>query len=102
MAVGLEPPKKIFCHGHWTIDDKKISKSTGNVISPFNVHTEFTPDGLRYFLLREAVPHSNASKAKYMQNTEYIMYLNIFTFTRLRMLLFSFLQTIVHEKFDTY
>lgn len=78
MAVGLEPPKKLFCHGHWTIDDKKISKSTGNVISPFSVHTEFTTDGLRYFLLREAVPHSNASKAKYMQYSVYYVFKHIY------------------------
>ncbi|XP_031847383.1 methionyl-tRNA synthetase, mitochondrial isoform X2 [Nomia melanderi] len=74
MAVGLEPPKRLFCHGHWTIDDKKISKSTGNVISPFTVSDEFTTDGFRYFLLREAVPHSNANyssrKTRFVLNAE--------------------------------
>lgn len=61
IAAGLEPPKKLLCHGHWTIDDVKMSKSKGNVISPFIAMNDFTQDGLRYFLLREAVLHSDAN-----------------------------------------
>ncbi|XP_076631081.1 methionyl-tRNA synthetase, mitochondrial [Colletes latitarsis] len=61
MAAGLEPPKKLLCHGHWTINDLKMSKSRGNVISPFETMVDFTPDGLRYFLLRQAVLHSDAN-----------------------------------------
>ncbi|KOC59216.1 Methionine--tRNA ligase, mitochondrial [Habropoda laboriosa] len=61
MAVGLEPPKQLLCHGHWTIEDSKMSKSKGNVISPFTTAKDFTADGLRYFLLREAVLHADAN-----------------------------------------
>lgn len=39
-----------------------MSKSKGNVISPFEAATNFTEEGLRYFILREAVPYSDASK----------------------------------------
>ena len=34
MAAGLELPKRILCHGHWLMDNKKMSKSLGNVIDP--------------------------------------------------------------------
>lgn len=63
MAVGLEPPRRLLCHGHWTVDDQKMSKSKGNVISPFEAMGNFTSDGLRYFLLRQAVLHADASMA---------------------------------------
>lgn len=62
IAAGLEPPQTLLCHGHWTVDDRKMSKSKGNVISPFEAATTFTEEGLRYFILREAVPYSDASK----------------------------------------
>ncbi|XP_076650880.1 methionyl-tRNA synthetase, mitochondrial isoform X1 [Halictus rubicundus] len=69
MAVGLEPPKRLLCHGHWTVDDQKMSKSKGNVISPFDAMLKFTAEGLRYFLLRQAVPHSDANyNARKIQN----------------------------------
>ncbi|XP_014602963.1 PREDICTED: methionine--tRNA ligase, mitochondrial isoform X1 [Polistes canadensis] len=61
IAAGLEPPRTLLCHGHWIVDDKKMSKSIGNVISPFEAAANFTEEGLRYFILREAVPHSNAN-----------------------------------------
>ncbi|XP_015433104.1 PREDICTED: methionine--tRNA ligase, mitochondrial-like [Dufourea novaeangliae] len=69
MAVGLEPPKKLLCHGHWTVNDQKMSKSKGNVISPFDAVVDFTSDGLRYFLLRQAVLHADANyNTKKIQN----------------------------------
>ncbi|XP_060825235.1 methionine--tRNA ligase, mitochondrial-like isoform X2 [Bombus pascuorum] len=61
MAAGLELPEKLICHGHWAVKDKKMSKSKGNVISPFEAMHNFTQDGLRYFLLRQAVLHSDAN-----------------------------------------
>ncbi|XP_076240243.1 methionyl-tRNA synthetase, mitochondrial isoform X2 [Calliopsis andreniformis] len=61
MAVGLEPPQKLLCHGHWTVDYLKMSKSKGNVISPFEAMATFTSDGLRYFLLRQAVLDADAN-----------------------------------------
>ncbi|CAK9824765.1 Methionine--tRNA ligase, mitochondrial [Anthophora retusa] len=61
MAADLEPPKQLLCHGHWTVKDEKMSKSKGNVISPFTAVKDFTTDGFRYFLLREAVLHADAN-----------------------------------------
>lgn len=62
IAAGLEPPKTLLCHAHWTVDHKKMSKSRGNVISPFEAANIYSDEGLRYFILREAVPQNDASK----------------------------------------
>ncbi|KAK2183237.1 hypothetical protein NP493_319g04005 [Ridgeia piscesae] len=59
MAAGLEPPRKILCHSHWTIDGVKMSKSRGNVVDPFDRLQKYSSDAVRYFLLREGVPHSD-------------------------------------------
>ncbi|XP_066581766.1 methionine--tRNA ligase, mitochondrial isoform X2 [Prorops nasuta] len=61
IAAGLEPPKTLLCHSHWTIEGKKMSKSKGNVVSPFEAANIFSEDGLRYFLLREGVPQSDGN-----------------------------------------
>ncbi|CAL8070315.1 unnamed protein product [Orchesella dallaii] len=61
IAAGLEPPRKILCHCHWTVDNKKMSKSVGNVVDPISLSEKYGTDGLRYFLLREGTPHSDAN-----------------------------------------
>tara|TARA_Y100001970_G_scaffold69243_1_gene88329 strand:- start:7012 stop:8529 length:1518 start_codon:yes stop_codon:yes gene_type:complete len=58
MAAGIEPPKKIFAHGWWTNEGQKISKSTGNIIDPYEIINEYGLDQIRYFLFRE-VPFGN-------------------------------------------
>ncbi|XP_077289916.1 methionyl-tRNA synthetase, mitochondrial [Arctopsyche grandis] len=59
MAVGLEPPRKILCHGHWTVNGKKMSKSLNNIVNPYETVTKL--EALRYFLLREGTMHSDAN-----------------------------------------
>lgn len=61
IAADLELPQKLLVHSHWTVDDQKMSKSRGNVIAPDEAATRYTYEGLRYFLLREGVPHSDGS-----------------------------------------
>ncbi|KAK5644850.1 hypothetical protein RI129_006150 [Pyrocoelia pectoralis] len=61
LAANLELPKSLLCHSHWTVDDEKMSKSKNNVICPFNRSALYTSDGLRYFLLREGVAHSDGN-----------------------------------------
>ncbi|KAH0956332.1 hypothetical protein HN011_008442 [Eciton burchellii] len=61
IAAGLEPPKTLLCHAHWIVDHKKMSKSKGNVISPFEAANNYSEDGLRYFILREAVLQNDAN-----------------------------------------
>lgn len=58
MALDLELPKSIYAHGWIMIDKSKMSKSTGNVISPKSVMGAFNlknPDALRYFMVTAAV-----------------------------------------------
>jgi len=53
MSAGLPIPRKVFAHGWWTIEGKKMSKSLGNVIDPLDLAQQYGVDALRYFLLRE-------------------------------------------------
>jgi len=53
LAVGLEPPKRIFVHGFFTVNGQKMSKTLGNVIDPVYLADKYGTDALRYFLLRE-------------------------------------------------
>jgi methionyl-tRNA synthetase len=52
MAAGLPLPKKILCHNHWTMSNRKMSKSLGNVVNPFSAVEKWDLDPLRYFLMR--------------------------------------------------
>jgi len=58
MAAGLEPPRRVFAHGWWTIENQKMSKSLGNVVAPATLVETYGLDQTRYFLLRE-VPFGN-------------------------------------------
>lgn len=53
MAADLPPPKRVFAHGWWTNEGKKISKSLGNVIDPVDLVQRYGLDPVRYFLMRE-------------------------------------------------
>jgi methionyl-tRNA synthetase len=52
-AAGLPPPRMLLVHGWWTVDGRKMSKSTGNALDPLGFVTEFGVDAFRYFLVRE-------------------------------------------------
>src|SRR6266496_4181871 len=52
-AAGVPVPTRVFAHGHLTKNGKKLSKTTGNVIDPEALLTQWGPDPVRYFLLRE-------------------------------------------------
>lgn len=53
MAAGIEVPQRIFIHGFLLMGDKKMSKSLGNVLDPFEVIEKFGPDALRFYCFRE-------------------------------------------------
>ncbi|XP_038631615.1 methionine--tRNA ligase, mitochondrial [Scyliorhinus canicula] len=59
MAAGLQLPKQIYVHSHWTVNGQKMSKSLGNVIDPMERFSVYTADGFRYFLLRQGVPETD-------------------------------------------
>jgi methionyl-tRNA synthetase len=53
MALGVEPPRRVFAHGWWTHNGEKMSKSKNNFVRPEEVAAQYGVDALRYFLLRE-------------------------------------------------
>ena len=53
QAAGLPLPKGIIAHGWWLQSGAKMSKSTGNALSPLDLVAEFGADAFRYFLIRE-------------------------------------------------
>ncbi|GAB0138561.1 hypothetical protein EsDP_00006791, partial [Epichloe bromicola] len=52
MALRLPLPKRLLCHNHWTMSNRKMSKSLGNVVNPFFAVQRWDVDPLRYFLMR--------------------------------------------------
>jgi methionyl-tRNA synthetase len=52
-AMGLPLPRKIIAHGWWQKDGARMSKSTGNVVEPLRVISEWGVDAFRYYVVRE-------------------------------------------------
>ena len=52
MSAGYEVPQQIFVHGYLLLEEKKISKSIGNVISPLDLVDVYGPDAVRFWALR--------------------------------------------------
>jgi len=53
MSAGQKLPRQIVVHGFLFNRGEKMSKSTGNVVSPASLVSEYGVDQLRYFFLRE-------------------------------------------------
>jgi methionyl-tRNA synthetase len=53
MAAELPLPEHLFIHGYLLMDDKKMSKSLGNVLDPFAIIDRFGADALRFYCMRE-------------------------------------------------
>ena len=54
MAADLPVPEHVFVHGFLLgSDGRKMSKSLGNVLDPFEVMDEFGTDALRFYLMRD-------------------------------------------------
>ncbi|WP_372789076.1 methionine--tRNA ligase [Paraconexibacter sp.] len=62
MAAGLPVPERVFVHGFLLgSDGRKMSKSLGNVLDPFEVMDRYGTDALRYYLLRDVAFGSDGS-----------------------------------------
>ena len=61
MSAGVPLPTHVVAHGWWLRDDRKISKSVGNVARPDDLVERLGPDALRWFLLRDMVFGQDAS-----------------------------------------
>jgi methionyl-tRNA synthetase len=54
MAADLPVPEHVFVHGFLLgADGRKMSKSLGNVLDPFEVMEQFGTDALRFYLMRD-------------------------------------------------
>ena len=52
LAAGYDVPKQIFVHGYLLLDDRKISKSFGNVLDPLDLIDVYGSDAVRYWCAR--------------------------------------------------
>lgn len=52
LGMDMPLPKKLFVHGYFTLNGKKMSKSLGNTVDPLDLIQKYPVDSLRYFLMR--------------------------------------------------
>lgn len=52
MGLKLPLPKVLYVHGFVTVDDKKMSKTLGNVVAPKDIIDKYGVDAFRYFFMR--------------------------------------------------
>ena len=52
LAAGYDVPDQLFVHGWLLIDDRKISKSFGNVIDPLDLVDAYGADAVRFWSIR--------------------------------------------------
>ncbi len=53
LAAKIDLPKRIYGHGWILSDDKKMSKSKGNILDPLEIIEKYGIDPLRYYLVKE-------------------------------------------------
>ncbi len=60
ISAGLPNSRQVFIHGFISINGQKISKSLGNVISPFDLVPKYGTDAVRYYLLSKVHPYEGS------------------------------------------
>ncbi|MFM7715311.1 MAG: methionine--tRNA ligase, partial [Microcystis sp.] len=53
MSAGLPLPKRVFGHGFLTKDGRKMGKSLGNTLDPFDLVDRYGADAVRYYFVKE-------------------------------------------------
>lgn len=61
LAANIKPPIRIFSHGWILSDEKKMSKSRGNILNPLEIIKSYGVDELRYYLMKEVSHGSDGS-----------------------------------------
>ena len=61
MALDLPLPKHLAVHGWITFNGQKMSKSLGNVVDPFILGKRYSPDAIRYHIMREMALGADSS-----------------------------------------
>ncbi|SGY73202.1 BQ5605_C005g03273 [Microbotryum silenes-dioicae] len=72
LALDLPLPKHLLAHGHWTMDKFKMSKSRGNVASPFTAIEKWGSDAMRCYLMK--VGGNSAVDADYSDEAIEVFY----------------------------
>jgi methionyl-tRNA synthetase len=52
LSAGYDVPRHLFVHGYLLLDERKISKSLGNVIDPLDLVDVYGSDAVRFWALR--------------------------------------------------
>ena len=52
LSAGYEPPRQLFVHGYLLLDERKISKSLGNVVDPLELIDVYGADAVRFWMAR--------------------------------------------------
>jgi methionyl-tRNA synthetase len=52
LSAGYEPPQQLFVHGYLNFDNRKMSKSLGNVIDPLELTDVYGADAVRFYAAR--------------------------------------------------
>ena len=52
LAAGYDVPRQLFVHGYLLLNDRKISKSLGNVVDPLDLIDVYGADAVRFWCAR--------------------------------------------------
>jgi methionyl-tRNA synthetase len=52
LAAGYDVPRQLFVHGYLLLDDRKISKSLGNILDPLDLVDVYGADAVRFWCAR--------------------------------------------------
>lgn len=64
LALELPLPRRVYVHGYYNVEGRKMGKSLGNVISPQDLLDRYGVDGTRY-LLAASMPYSEDSDVSF-------------------------------------
>ncbi len=64
LSAGIQLPKRIFVHGMILSGGRKMSKTLGNIIDPFELINEYGIDAVRYYLARKISPFQDGDMTK--------------------------------------
>ncbi|XKT74567.1 MAG: class I tRNA ligase family protein [Patescibacteria group bacterium UBA2163] len=76
ISAQLPLPKEIFVHGSIISDGKKMSKTLGNVISPYEMVDRYGKDASRYLLLKHVHPFEDTDVTWERLDEWYMAYLS--------------------------
>lgn len=72
MSAKLELPKSLLVHGFVTSGGKKMSKTIGNVVDPYDLIEKFGVEALRYYLLSQIPTQDDGDLTEERMNTVYV------------------------------